>query len=182
MHNSCTWLEAPTLNGTAWCVMFSHLIMPAVPSSWNILFLLFLHVMNHYWTIKFQFRIHFLWNPSLSPLDETRCFSSEFPKNLVLPVLPLWYIIILCCNCFFFLSVFSFFFFSFFLAGLQHMEVPGLGFKLELQLPVYTTATSSWDPSCVCDLHCSLWQRWILNPLSDTGDQTCIFTDTMSGS
>ena len=28
-----------------------------------------------------------------------------------------------------------------------HMEVPRLGVKLELQLPAYTTATATWDPS-----------------------------------
>ena len=34
------------------------------------------------------------------------------------------------------------------------------------------------DPSCTCDLHCSLWQRWILKPLSETRDWTCILMDT----
>ena len=42
------------------------------------------------------------------------------------------------------------------------MEVPRLGVELELQLPAYTTATP--DPSCICDLHYSSWQHWILNP------------------
>ena len=32
---------------------------------------------------------------------------------------------------------------------LQHMEVPGLGVEWELQLPVYTTATTPPDPSYV---------------------------------
>ena len=49
------------------------------------------------------------------------------------------------------------------------MEVPRLGVELELQLPAYTTAT---DPSRVCDLHHSSWQRWILNPLSEARDWT----------
>ena len=31
----------------------------------------------------------------------------------------------------------------------QHMEVPRLGVKLELELPAYTTATASPDPSLV---------------------------------
>ena len=35
-----------------------------------------------------------------------------------------------------------------------------------------------WDPSCVCNLHHSLWQCWILNPLSEARDRTCIFMDT----
>ena len=34
----------------------------------------------------------------------------------------------------------------------QHMQVPRLGVKLELQLPVYTTATATADLSCLCDL------------------------------
>ena len=32
------------------------------------------------------------------------------------------------------------------------MEVPRLGTELELQLPAYTTATATPDPSHVCDL------------------------------
>ena len=50
------------------------------------------------------------------------------------------------------------------------MEVPRLGVKSELQLPVYTTATATQNPSCVCDLYHSLWQCWILNPLSRAKD------------
>ena len=56
-------------------------------------------------------------------------------------------------------------FFFFFLGPyLQCTEVPRLGVKLELQLPAYTTATATPDPSRACDLHHSSWQRWILNP------------------
>ena len=53
------------------------------------------------------------------------------------------------------------FFFFFFFSGppLRHMEVPRLGIKLELQLPVYATAMP--DPSLICDLH---WQCQILKP------------------
>ena len=47
------------------------------------------------------------------------------------------------------------------------MEFPRLGVKSEVQLPTYTTATATRDPSCVCDLHHSLWQHWILNLLSE---------------
>ena len=64
----------------------------------------------------------------------------------------------------------------------QHMEVPRRGVKSELQLPAYITATVTWDPSLICNLCCSLWQRWILKPLSKARDQTCILTDTMSSS
>ena len=47
------------------------------------------------------------------------------------------------------------FLFSFLLLGLhpQHMEVPRLGVKLELQLLAYATATAMSDLSRVCNLH-----------------------------
>ena len=67
-------------------------------------------------------------------------------------------------------------FFFFLGPHLRYMEVPGLGVKSELQLPVYTTARATWDPSCICNLHCNLQQHWILNPLSEASDQ--IVTDT----
>ena len=69
-------------------------------------------------------------------------------------------------------------FFSFFGLHLQHMEVPSLGAKLELQLLVYTTAVATPDPSCVCELHRSSQQCWICNPLSRTWDQTHVLMDT----
>ena len=49
---------------------------------------------------------------------------------------------------------------------LQHVQVPRLGVEAELHLPAYATGTATLGPSCICDLHCSLWQRWILNLLS----------------
>ena len=58
------------------------------------------------------------------------------------------------------------------------MEVPRLGVELELQLPTYTTARATQDPSHVCDLHHSSQQRWILNPLSGARDQTPNLMDT----
>ena len=50
------------------------------------------------------------------------------------------------------------------------MEVPRLRVESELELPNYATAT--WDQSCICNLHHSSQQRWILNPLSEARDQT----------
>ena len=61
---------------------------------------------------------------------------------------------------------------------MQQMEVPGLGVESELELPACTTATAMWDPSRICDLHCSLWQHWILNPLTRARDRTLILMDT----
>ena len=76
-------------------------------------------------------------------------------------------------------SVIKITFFFFFLGlNLRHMEVPRLGVKLELPLPAYIIATATWDLKHVCDLHYSLWQHWILNPLSDTRDQTHHLMDT----
>ena len=59
-----------------------------------------------------------------------------------------------------------------------HMEVPRLGVELELQLLAYTSATVMPYLSHVCHLHHSSWQRQILNPLSETRDQTCVLMDT----
>ena len=56
----------------------------------------------------------------------------------------------------------------------QHMEVPRLGGKSELQLPVYTTVTGIQELSHIYNLHCSLQPCQILNPLSEARDQTCI--------
>ena len=64
--------------------------------------------------------------------------------------------------------------FVFFKLGphLWHMEVPRLRVILELQLPAYTTATAMQDLNHSCDLCHSLWQCWILDPLSEARDQT----------
>ena len=51
-----------------------------------------------------------------------------------------------------------------------HMEVPRLGVRLELQLPVYTHSHNNADLSCICNLHHSSWQYQILNPLSEARD------------
>lgn len=52
------------------------------------------------------------------------------------------------------------------------MEVPRLGVTSELQLPVYTSATATWDPSRLCDLRHSSRQCWILNPRTQARDRT----------
>ena len=66
----------------------------------------------------------------------------------------------------------------FFLSGPQlwHMEIPWLGVKSKLQLPAYTIEMP--NPSHVCSLHSSSWKCWILNPLSESRDRTCILMDT----
>ena len=52
-----------------------------------------------------------------------------------------------------------------------------LGVELELPVLTCTPATAAQDPSLVCDLHHSSWQHWILNPLSEDGDRTCLLMD-----
>ena len=73
-------------------------------------------------------------------------------------------------------------FFSFLWPHLQDMEVPRLEVESELQILAQATATAMWDLSCICNLHPSSWQQWILNPLSKAKDQTCILTGTMLSS
>ena len=59
-----------------------------------------------------------------------------------------------------------------------HMEVPGLGVQLELQLQDYATATAMPDVSHISDLCCSLQQCGILNPLNEASHRTFVFMDT----
>ena len=61
---------------------------------------------------------------------------------------------------------------------MERMELPSLGDEMELQLLAYATATATPDLSCIFDLHRSLWQHWILNPLIKARDQTHILMDT----
>ena len=76
----------------------------------------------------------------------------------------------------YFLSGIYFFFFL----GLHIwcMGVPRLGVKSELQLPASATAIATPGPSCMCNLHHSSGQCWILNPLTRARDQTQILMDT----
>ena len=61
----------------------------------------------------------------------------------------------------------EFYFIFFFLGPLPRpTEVPRLQVQTELWLQACTTATATWDPSPVCDLHHSSQQLWILNPQS----------------
>ena len=61
------------------------------------------------------------------------------------------------------------------------MEVPGLEAELVQQLQAYATATATAtatpDLSCICNIHHSLWQHWILNPLREARDQIGSLTD-----
>ena len=72
----------------------------------------------------------------------------------------------------------QFYFILFYCLFRAAFEVSRLGVELELQLSSHATATAIQDPSRVCDLHHSLWQHWILNPLSEARDRTRILMDT----
>ena len=75
-----------------------------------------------------------------------------------------------------------FFFFVFFFVflgpHLRHMEVPRLGIELEMQLPAHATTMAMPDLNRICKLGHSLQPHWILNPLSEDRDWTCILMDT----
>ena len=49
--------------------------------------------------------------------------------------------------------------------------------QIELRPPAYTTVIATPDPSHVCDLHHSSRQCWILNPLIEARDLTCVLMD-----
>ena len=85
----------------------------------------------------------------------------------MLSVVPVLYQVIFVLFCFCFLGL-----------HLQHIEIPRLGVESELQLPASTTAVAIPDPSQIFDLHSSLLQCGILNPLSEARDQTHILMDT----
>ena len=58
------------------------------------------------------------------------------------------------------------------------MDVLRLGLESELQLLVYATGAAVLELSKICDLHSSLLQCRIPNPLSKARGQTCIVMDT----
>ena len=60
--------------------------------------------------------------------------------------------------------------------GVEHMEVARLGSHYQAYVTV--TATATQDLSRICNLRSSLWQRQILNPLSEARDLTYILMDT----
>ena len=76
--------------------------------------------------------------------------------------------------------VFKYYLFVFVFLGpyLWHMEGPRLGVESKLQLLAYASAAAMLDLSHICDLHHSLWQHRILNPLGKARDQTHILMDT----
>ena len=68
-------------------------------------------------------------------------------------------------------------FFVFLGPHLWYMEIPKLVVKSELQLPTFTTAPAMPDLSHNRDLHRSLQQHQILNPLNKVMDRTRVLMD-----
>ena len=66
------------------------------------------------------------------------------------------------------IMLYNFFFFCFLWSHLQHMEVPGVGVELELQLPDYITVIVTPDLSSICGNSGSLthWVRPGIEPPS----------------
>ena len=71
-----------------------------------------------------------------------------------------------------------FFFFVFLGPHPWHIAFPRLGVQLELWLPAYATATAMLDRNCICNLHHSWQQCWILNPPREARDRIFILMDT----
>ena len=95
---------------------------------------------------------------------------SQLPFSPFLPLLVdwVWDWTLLC----------SFFSVSFLGSYLEHMEVPRLGVKSELQLLAYTTAIATWDLRHICNLCHSFQQHQILNPRSMARDRISPLMDT----
>ena len=65
------------------------------------------------------------------------------------------------------------FFFLFRSSPVEYGSSQAMGW-IKAAAEAYATATATPNLNCICDLCCSLYQHWILNPLSDARDQTHI--------
>ena len=63
---------------------------------------------------------------------------------------------------------------------LKHMEVPGLGVKLELDLLASATATATPDLSLICELQNTSQQHQIFNALAEARNQIHMDTNPLS--
>ena len=66
--------------------------------------------------------------------------------------------------------VYKIYIYIYFRAAPEAYRGSRLGVKSEMELLAYATATAMQDLSHVTELHHSLWQCRILNPLSEAGD------------
>ena len=142
------------------------------------------------WHGSFMHLLRGLCSSVISPEKPSRAFLSHiafsFCRNPLLSFifphntdkcLCIWFFCLVGCFVSFFFSS-PCLVFCFLGPNLWHMEVPRLGVESELQLPVYTTATTTPDLSYVCNLYHSSQQHWILNPLNGPRDRTWVLIDT----
>ena len=124
-----------------------------------------------------------LWcKPAAAALILPPAWEFHMPQEN--PNLAISFLCILHCEKKKFLLLFSFFFFFFFclfratLAAYGGSQARGLIGGAGLHHSHSNADTATPDPSCICDLHCSSWQQWILNPLNEARDWTRILMDT----
>ena len=75
-------------------------------------------------------------------------------------------------------SLINYFFFSFLAVPVAYGRSWARG-QIGAAAVAYATAKATSDPSRFQDLCHSLWQRGILNPLSEVRDKTCIHRDNI---
>ena len=127
---------------------------------WTIWDLLWLHT-------HFRIFVLFLWKILLG-------FDTDYTESID----RFWLYIYICI--YIYIHIYTYIYLFLWL-HLQHIEVTGLAVEFELQLQACATAMATPDPSCIYNPHCSFRQCWILNPLRETKDWTCILTEIMSG-
>ena len=59
------------------------------------------------------------------------------------------------------------------------MEAPRLGVESAVAAGLYHSHSNEGsEPDRICNLHHNSQQHWILNPLSEARDRTCVLMDT----
>ena len=101
-------------------------------------------------------------HPTLLPQTERKPLACD-PLHLELP------------SC---LKITLFFFFPFYASTCGKWKFPSARGRIGATAEATATVTATLDPSHICNLHHSLWQLRILNPLSKARNQICIPTET----
>ena len=120
---------------------------------------------------------------SIQLLDQAVCCLGILLCGIVAPRSNCFYTV---SSCYLFLPTHFYFILFYFICFLepylQHMEVSRLGVKSDVQWLTCPAATAMRDLSCICNVHHSSWQHWILNPLGEAKDGTCILMGYQLGS
>ena len=113
-----------------------------------------------------------------NPLNKARDWTYLLmDTNQILHLLSLNYYLVMVSTTFMSSSSIAFFSFPFWLGCIGSMDYSRLGVKLELQLPVYGTATAIQDLRHVSYLHHSWQQCQNINPVSDARSHTHVPID-----